>query len=168
MNEPSPFADSIRVAQIAIDAIRAAGIHEDDEDFVRLVEAETDALERLRKILRAARYAEADAEKLAGMIRDMSERKRRFEDRAATLRSIAKTALEALKLPKLHAPDFTASLSAGRPSLVINDESEVPAQLCRLKREIDRTAVRKALEQGEVIPGASLGPAHPVLTVRTR
>jgi hypothetical protein len=168
MDNLNPFSDAMRVAQLAIDAIKAAGISEDDPDFITLVENETDALERIRRILRAARYAEADAEKLKAMMADMAERKKRFEAKADTLRAIAKTAMEGLGLPKLHAPDFTASLSGGRPPLIIADEEAIPSQLCRIKREPDKTAIRKALEAGEVIPGAELGLSSSTLTVRTK
>jgi hypothetical protein len=168
MNQYVPLADEIRAALPVMQALRAAGIGEDDPDFLAMLEAETDAPERLRKILRAARFAEADAEKLAGMIRDMQERKKRFEAKADTLRAIARTGMESLGLPKLHAPDFTATISTGRPSLIIEDEEAIPTQLCRVKREPDKTAIRKALENGEVIPGAALGPASNTLTVRTK
>ena len=162
------LAQSLAVAQYAIEAIKAAGITEEDPDFATLVESECDAIERLRRMLRAARYAEANAKAVKEMEAEMKDRRARFEGKAETLRAIVKQAMEQIGLPKLEAPDFTASLTASRPGVVIEDEESIPSQLCRIKREPDKTAIRKALEEGEAIPGASLAPASQTLTVRVR
>src|SRR5690606_11912935 len=138
-----------------------------DEDFVTLVESECDALERLRRILRAARYAEANAKGCKELEAEINERRQRFENKAESPRAIVKQAMGTLGLSRLDAPDFTASLSAGKPSLSIEEEA-IPSQLCKLKKVPDAAAIRRALEQGEPIPGAELLPATPVLTVRVR
>lgn len=162
------LAQSLRIAELAIEAIKAAGIDESDPDFATLVESECDALERLKRMLRAARYAEANAKAVKEMETEMKERRQRFEGKAETLRAIVKQAMEQIDLPKLEAPDFTASLTATRPAVVIEDEEAIPTQLCIIKRMPDKTAIKRAIEQGEAIPGASLSPAGHTLTVRVR
>jgi hypothetical protein len=76
--------------------------------------------------------------------------------------------MESLGLPRVDAPDLSASLSAGRAPLVITDEEAIPSQLCRITRSPDKVAIKKALEAGEAIPGAALGEPSSILTVRTR
>jgi hypothetical protein len=125
-------------------------------DFEELVTSECDALDRLRKILRAARWVEGQAKALKDMEAEMKERRQRFDAKAETLRSIVKTALVSLDMKRLDSPDFTITISPGKPRVVITDEAEIPSQLCKVVRTPDKESIRKALEAGEVIPGAEL------------
>jgi hypothetical protein len=59
-------------------------------------------------------------------------------------------------------------LSATRPSVVIEDEASIPSQLCKVVKSPDKSAIKAALEQGEVVPGASLSAPSQTLTVRVR
>lgn len=168
MNMYQNLSQELAAAQFVMDALTAAGITQDDPDFDALFSSECDALERLKRMLRAARWAEANAKAVKDMEAEMKERRSRFEAKADTLRTIVKQAMATLDLKKIEAPDLTASLAAGKPSVVIEDEEAIPSQLCVIKRQPDKTAIKKALEQGETVPGAALSPATPILTVRTR
>ena len=48
----------------------------------------------------------------------------------------------------------------------ISDESLVPEKFYRVKKELDRTAIKKALEVGDVVEGASLVEGKHRLTVK--
>ncbi len=168
MNMQQTFYQEIATAALVVKALQDAGIGPDDEDYATLIESECDALERLRRIIRAAKWAEAQGKAARELEVDIKHRRERFEAKAETLREITKQAMTTLDLQKLQSPDFTASLSAGKPGLVIQDETQIPTQLCKTKIEPDRAAIRKSLEQGEAVPGAFLTPATPILTVRTR
>ena len=52
-------------------------------------------------------------------ISDMQGRLNRLQDRAAKRRQIAKDVMVELDLKKLNAPDFTASIREGMPSLIV-------------------------------------------------
>ncbi len=67
MSNHHPLANEVRVASLIATQIFAAGITEDDEDFTDILSAETDILDRLRKIVRAARYVEAQSKALTEM-----------------------------------------------------------------------------------------------------
>jgi chromosome condensin MukBEF ATPase and DNA-binding subunit MukB len=145
----------------------AAGIDESDPDFVELLSSETDVLERLRRILRAARHTEAQSKALSEIQTEMRERKVRLDKKAESLRGVVLRALGELGLTKLDAPDFSASVGASRPSVVITDEAALPDEVCALKRVPSKTAIAAALAEGPVT-GAEWSNATPVLTVRTR
>ena len=162
------LTQAIRTAEYVIQAMKDAGIDSDDPDFETLVDAECEALERLRRMLRSARHSEAHAKTLKEMEAEMKERRTRFEARADTLRAIVKHSLEQLGMTKLDAPDFTASIAATRPRVEIRDEDAIPSQLCKFVKTPDKTAIRAALDQGEVIPGAYLSEPGTSLTLRTR
>jgi hypothetical protein len=168
MTANQTFSQEIATAAFVVQALKDAGITPDDPDFEALVESECDALERLRRMLRAARWAEAQSKAVKDMEAEMKERRQRFENKADTLRAIAKQAMQTLGLPKLEAPDFTAALTNTRPSVVIEDETAIPSQLCKVVRSPDKTAIKAALEQGEVVPGASLSAPSQTLTVRVK
>ncbi|EIM25707.1 siphovirus Gp157 family protein [Microvirga lotononidis] len=168
MNAHQTFSQEIATAALVVKALEDAGITPDDPDYATLIESECDAIERIRRILRAARCTEANSKALKEIEEENRERRKRFEAKAETLRAIALQGMKALQLPKVEAPDFTASVTATRPSVSIDDPEAIPSQLCRIKREPDKTAIKAALEQGEAVPGASLSSASQTLTVRTR
>lgn len=168
MNAHQTFSQEIATAALVVKALQDAGIGPDDPDYETLIESECDALERLKRMLRAARMTEANAKALKEMEAEMKERRQRFDNKAETLRAIVKQAMQTLNLPKIEAPDLTASLTSTRPSVVIEDEAAIPPQLCKVVRSPDKTAIKAALEQGEAVPGASLSAPSQTLTVRTR
>ena len=161
------LAIDVRIAAEIIDQIRAA-VGEDDPDFAELVESETDLLERLRKMLRAARLAEADAEATGEIIRDLHERKSRLKLRAEKLRGLTLFALQELGMKKLDAPDMSVSVRDGAPGVEITDASALPDRYVRIKVEPDKAAIREALKDGEEIPGALLKNGSPALTIRSK
>jgi hypothetical protein len=167
MNRPMQLSAEVRVAAEIIDQIRAA-IGEDDADFLEIVENETDVLERLRKILRSARLDEADAVACGLLLDELRDRKTRLSGRAERKRDTVKWAMSELGMPKLDSPDMTVTLRAGQAGVEITDLSQVPERYVRVKVEADRAAIRQALKDGDIIPGAVLTNPMPVLTVRTR
>jgi hypothetical protein len=148
-------------------ALIAAGIDETDPDFVELMASETDILERLRRILRAARHTEAQSEALAAIVKDNRERKARLDNKAERLRGVVLQAMGELGLKKLDGPDLTATVGAGKPKVVITDEAALPDDACVFKREPSKTAIAAALAEGPV-SGAEWSNPVSVLTVRTR
>jgi hypothetical protein len=168
MNAHAPLALDVKLAQEVVQAIRAAGIAEDDPDLLTLLEAESGLPERLTRMIRRARHLEAQAEALAGMIADMRERKARIEQQAEKLRQIATWAMAESGIPRVEQPDFTATVSRGQPAVVITDPAAVPDSYCRIKREPNLTKIRQALGDNTRLAFAYLGnPGHRI-TVRTK
>lgn len=169
MNAPArvPLHQEMALASQVAAQLIAAGIDETDPDFVDLMASETDILERLRRILRAARHTEAQSEALAGIVKDNRERKARLDNKAERLRGVVLQAMGELGLKKLDGPDITATVGAGKPKVVITDEAALPDDACVFKREPSKTAIAAALAEGP-ISGAEWSNPIPVLTVRTR
>jgi hypothetical protein len=160
----TPLSNEVRVAAEVIARIKE-GLSADDEDFAAIVESETDLPARLIRMLHIARDEEADAKILAQKIDDMRARKVRKENKAERLRHTVKWAMEEAGLTKLPTPEVTASLSMGKPPLVITDESLIPASFCRIKREPDKIKIRELLEAGSFVQGTHLGNPSPTLRV---
>lgn len=167
MNTHTPLAADVRIAAGIRERIIESGLAEGDPDFETILETEAeDTLDRLRRMMRAARWAEKQADALGEIIKDGRERKSRLEAKAEQIRSVVQWALGEIGLDKLEAPDFTASLRAGPPSVVITDELALPDEYVRVKREPDKTALKAALKEGAAIPGASLSNGGVSLSAR--
>ena len=72
-------------------------------------------------------------------------------------------------LKKLEQPDFTASVRAGSPSLVVVSEAVIPeAYWVPQPPKLDRQSLLAELKRGREIPGAQLSNPKTTLAVRTK
>jgi hypothetical protein len=151
------------------DRIRAEDPQIDEQTLADTVDGLTNLHEVLGAIIRAALADEALARGLKCRLSDMQGRLDRLQERAAKRRRIARDVMVKLDLKKLVAPDFSASIRDGMPSLAVLDQDAVPKIYWepsepRLKRQI----LADELKQGAEIPGVELAKSDPVLSVRTR
>ena len=151
------------------DRIRAQDPQTDEQTLADAVEGLTNLHEIVQAVIRAALADEALARGLKCRISDMQGRLDRLEDRAFKRRRIAKDMMIDLDLKKLNAPDFTASIREGTPSLMVIDEEAVPKIYWepsepRLRRQI----LTSDLKQGAEIAGVTLSNPELVLSVRTQ
>ena len=108
------------------DRIRTQDPQIDEQTLADTVEGLTDLHEIVQAIIRSALADEALAKGLKCRISDMQTRLDRMEDRASKRRQIAKDVMVELDLKKITAPDFTASIREGTPSLMVINEDAVP------------------------------------------
>ncbi len=141
----------------------------DEQTLADTAEGLTDVHEILMAIVRAALADEAMVTGLKGRVAEMEDRLGRLQDRAAKRRQIVKEVMTELDLKKLQAPDFTASIRPGFPSLVVIEESEIPSIYWEPRDpKLDRATLIADLKQGREVGGATLSNPEPVLSVRTR
>jgi hypothetical protein len=151
------------------DRIRAQDPQIDEQTLADTVEGLTDLHEIVQAVIRAALADEALARGLKCRISDMQGRLDRLEDRAAKRRQIAKDVMVDLDLKKLNAPDFTASIREGMPSLMVLNEDAVPSIYWQPSEpRLKRQELAYELKQGAEIAGVALSDPEPILSVRTR
>jgi hypothetical protein len=151
------------------DRIRAEDPQIDEQALADTVEGLTDLHEILTAVIRAALADQALATGLEGHIGLMQARRDRLQDRAAKRRQIAKDVMVELDLKKLSAPDFTASIRPGMPSLTVIDEAAVPSIYWEPREpRLNRQGLANDLKQGADIAGVTLSNPEPVLSVRTK
>src|SRR6185295_15663153 len=107
-----------------------------------------------RRLLRRARRAEAEAKAVADMRRELAEelaaREERHARRADALRRAVGWAMGELGLPKIMAPDFTATVSTPEHGPVeVPDPDAVPIEYCRVVKTPDKAAIKSLLDRGE-------------------
>jgi Siphovirus Gp157 len=151
------------------DRIRNEDPSLDEQTLADTVEGLTNVHEILMAIVRAALEDEALASGLKGRVADMEDRLHRLLDRAAKRRQIVKEVMVELELKKLQAADFTASIRAGFPSLLVMNENEIPSIYWEPRDpKLDRATLIADLKNGREVGGAALSNPEPVLSVRTR
>lgn len=166
MNQLAFSAASYRAIR---DRIRAQDPAIDEQTLADTVEGLTDLHEIVTAIIRSAVADEALANGLKGRIAEMEDRLARLQDRASKRRQIAKDVMVELDIKKITAPDFTASIRAGTPSLMVIDEKAVPSIYWEPRDpKLDRQGLLVDLKQGAEITGVSLSNPEPVLSVRTK
>jgi hypothetical protein len=151
------------------DRISAQDPQIDEQTLADTVEGLTDLHEIVTAIIRSALADEALATGLKGRIAEMEDRLARLQDRASKRRQIAKDVMTELDLKKLMAPDFTASIRPGTPSLMVIDEAAIPKIYWEPREpRLNRQELTSELKQGAEITGVALSNPEPVLSVRTR
>ena len=151
------------------DRIRTEDPQIDEQTLADTVEGLTDIHEIVTAIIRSALADEALANGLKGRLSEMQDRLDRLQDRASKRRQIAKDAMIELDLKKLAAPDFTASIRAGMPSLLVIDQAAIPKIYWEPREpRLNRQSLASELKAGAEVSGAALSNPEPVLSVRTR
>lgn len=163
--------EAIERARAAAEALRTEfpDMEADAELWDTSIESMTDALEvadwLVSRSLDRKTMAEAAKERAAAL----RDRAARFARSAETARAAALAIYDSAGMRKRETIEWTASVTAGRPSVVVTDAAALPAAYLRHPPpEPDKAALKDALTAGASIPGAELSNAAPSLTVRTR
>jgi hypothetical protein len=163
----APYVAEVEIGRQLVELIRAQ-ITPDDPHYDEIVASECDVVDRMKRLIRAAREKEVMVKAMREMEHDLKERRTRFEEAALTLRAQVVWGMSELGLKRLVAPDFNVSLSPGKPSVKVLNEALLPDDLCRFKREPNLPEIRAHLESGGRLEGATLGNPVPVLRVMVR
>lgn len=141
----------------------------DDETLGDTLEGITDLPEMIGAVIRSSLADQAMVSGLKARLEQMRCRLGRLEARAVKKRQLALNALVEADIKKLTQPDFTVSVRAGTPGLMITSEADIPEDFwVPQPPRLDRQRVLAALKQGKVVSGTSLNNPQPTLSVRTR
>jgi hypothetical protein len=160
---------SISAYTLIRDRILALEESLDEQTLADTLEGLTDFQEVVAAVIRAALFDEALSEGLKAHIQALEARLRRLNERAESRRRIARDAMVEVDLRKITAPDFTVSVRAGSPALVVVDEGAIPnAYWVPREPRLDRAGLLSDLKNGLAVSGAELANPTPVLSVRVR
>lgn len=139
---------------------------EDEAALVDTLDGETEALDVVRSLIRSGREDEATAEAVRTIRQDNMSREERFRNRADRKKQAALALMQAIGVRKVEAPDFTASITANPPKVVILDEAALPRSLGTESWSPDKRAIGAELIAGRDVPGAVLTNGGETLTRR--
>ena len=148
--------------------LKAAYPEVDERTLLDTLEGLSSLPEMLCAVIRSYLEDLSLAAALGQRISDMQERLARFEARAEKKRALVTQVMERADLKKLQEPDFTVSLRAVPPGLVVSDEAQIPADYWKPQpAKLDRKGLLASLNTGQVVPGATLGNGGTTISVRT-
>ena len=170
----SPIMAQARIVAELRERLKAEhGLDDGDEALEDTLQGASELPEMLAALARRAVRDEEFKEAMKLIIADNQIRAARFERRAQVARAEIAWAMQEVgwkKIPSESLPDMTVSLRDGTPKLRIDNEELIPDDYCTIEivRKPDRLKIREALEAGELIAGAALGNAAPVLMMRRK
>ena len=161
-------ADLPLIARVAEQIREMLGDDYDDDAFLDTLDGETDAADILDRVVAKMQDAEALADAIRGQIAELTARRQRIDARAEAMRATLLTIIDAMGMTKVERPRATISRRAGLLSVRITDETAIPTQLCKVVQSPDKAAIKKQLQAGEAVPGATLEAGPDGVTVRVK
>lgn len=139
----------------------------EDEDLRRdVLEGETSALEVLTRLLNVEREGDSMAKAVGLRIAGLQSRKARAEKRKDIARQLMLRVMKAANLQKAPLVEATISVSKGRDSVEVVDESLVPSRFLKVVKSPDKTLIKAALDEGKKVRGAQIKTGSEMITVR--
>ena len=112
--------------------------------------------EKIEQVALAVKNITAEADAIATEIKKLTERKRVLENKAESIRDYLQRQLDGAKFQTAK----VAISYRNTKSVEINEakfwESDPLPCFYRTKQEADKTAIRKAIEDGQTVPGAEI------------
>jgi hypothetical protein len=141
----------------------------DERTLADTLDGATSLKEAIGGIIRSALEDEHLAEALKSRLEQMRERLARIEATAENKRQVALAAMEEADLEKILEPDFTVSLRAAPPGVVIVNEQDIPEWFwIPQSPKLDKRRILETLKAGTAVMGAELANSRITLAVRTK
>lgn len=168
-----PANDNFLQADVAtvladIDALLAAYPElAEDEDLRRdMLEGSTAAYDVLTRLVNIERDADSMGKAVAARVSDLQARKARAEKRKDMARTLMLRVMQTAGIKKAPLVEATVSVSKGRDSVEIVDETAVPPRFLKVVKTPDRTLIKAALDAGKTVRGAEIKTGQPTISVR--
>jgi len=150
-----PDIESLKI-QISLMMDRHPELADDVDLRADMLEGSTDLHKIMQHLLDAEREADELIEATKERIEKISARRSMFRLRQTSLRDVMMNIMQRADLRKVILPEATISITRRGPAVQILDEELIPEQFFRIKMEVSKTALKEALSDGEIIPGAVL------------
>ena len=148
--------------------LAAIGTELDEDERATVIEGETTLPEAIASALVEAEAQRAGADATGELIERLRHRRERQLDRDERIRSRVARALSSLGLRKLSTAMGTVSVVASPPRVLVYSNVEIPEQWWRerVERVLDKAGIRKALLEGQQVPGTELSNRPDTIRVR--
>lgn len=120
----------------------------------------------LARLIGSAQDAKHFGGAIGERIAELKKRQERFENKEKAMRALMFRLLQASGQAKITLPEGTLSVSKGRDSVLIIDETRLPKWALRVVKSPDKTAIGEKLKAGKKVPGAELKTGEPGLSLR--
>lgn len=105
---------------------------------------------------------------LDSQIKLLQEKKKKIESDLTCFKNELREAMASSGIKRIESKEHGILFRLDPPAIVlkINDESLIDEKFFRVKREVDKVAVKKALQVGEFVEGAELSEGKHRLTIK--
>lgn len=149
--------------------LRFPDLAEDPEFLEGTLEGATTIKETLAELAHEIDENKMMVDGIDRRVDELTERKGRFVRRVEAIREMILAVLQAANLKKVELDEVTLSQRASQPQVIGNADPEtLPDEFVRVRRELNKTAIKDALKDGREVPGFVLNNSPPGLTVRAR
>lgn len=143
--------------------------YSDDETlYWDTLDGETDVMDVVEYLICEAVEADHHAAAAKEMSKVFADRASRLQSKRRAVNDAIMAVMEATGQDKIPHPLATISKRKGRASVTIINEEEIPTQLTKTVRTADKTAIKKQLEAGEDVPGATLDIGADTVSMRIK
>ncbi|MDO3431163.1 siphovirus Gp157 family protein [Rhizobium sp. CBN3] len=162
------LAADVANLEAEIDALLAAFLDLQEDETLRadMLDGETNLGGVLTRLLGHEREAASMVTAIKKRADELDARKKRQERRQAAMRALMLRLMKAASLPNVPLTEATISVTKGRDSVEIVDETAVPARFLKVVKTPDKTAIKAALDAGKKVKGAAIKTGDDILTVR--
>jgi hypothetical protein len=143
----------------------------DEQTVSDTLEAMVGTLEqKATNVAMFVRNVEALAEQIKAAEKQMSDRRKGLEARAARVREYLKTNMELAGISEISCQYFKLAIRKNPPSVIIDDADQLPLDYVVLPPipapMPDKRKILDAIKHGETVPGASLDESKTRLEIR--
>ena len=160
---------NLQIIRQQIDNLKLAfpDLVEDQEAWLLSLESETDLNALLASIIKQWADDKAMEAGISLRMNELTERRDRYRRRIDSVRALALNVMQAAGINKHELPEATLSVRNLGPALKGEaDPNLLPDDLCNIKREISRSKIKEAIENGKTVEGFYLSNGEPSLTIR--
>lgn len=165
MSNPK-FAVEKVIDQVKLLRLEFPQLNDDEELLADTVEGETDLHSVLDRLLSQVREHDALGEAIAARVAKLRERQTRMTMRMNFYRSLIQRLMEASGVRSVNLVEGKISVVNSPEKVIITDEAAIPDEFMRVKKEPDKTAIKRALNNGNHVSGASLSNGGTTITIR--
>lgn len=140
----------------------------DAEFFWDTIDGETDVLDVVNAILKNKFQNAAGIRMNQDLAAEYKARAYDLETRDKSYNNQLMKIMEMTKQTKILSPFATVSKRKGVDKIVITDEEKIPTQLCNVVTSPDKSAIKRLLQQGEMIDGAELTRGSETISIRRK
>ena len=159
----SKFQDDLRAMQYIAEALP-----DDDPDKLELLNNEADYSQRMDKAIFVLKESQEFAKSIKSIIESYQIRQKQFNSKAENIKKYIGLLMDAANERSYKSAAGTISYRSVAPSVVVVDEDKVPDNYKKTTITIDKIALKKALQEGKAIEGASLSNGGESLQIRIK
>lgn len=141
-------------------------IADDEQLWLDTLEGSTELHQVVQKLFNHVAECEMMASAIGDRAKKLGERKARMEKNASMGRTMIHNIMMAAGVKSLDVTEAKISISNVPKKVVITDEDVIPDFYMRISREPDKPKIKKDLEAGLVIMGATLSNGGTTILIR--